>query len=568
MFYGNFCNLTCSSNCNHTCDQISGHCNGCLEGFYGDFCTENCSSGCIMSTCRQHEGLCDICKHRFFGEKCEQECTGCGDAGCNKNGFCLSIECRPGFYGMNCKENCKCNYTYSNNNNNCSKYTGYCLDCGFGSFGNNCADICPYTCLNPACCIFKQTKKELRPKSITFLSSYNGNYLTIYLNNEPLLLEIDYTNGYPITLFTQNTTIIDCENINKSLSLELKELINNNVNETFKNYLTYGNISEFDYMMKITNETLLPIHKGQIYVAKEVRCLKKNNNDNDNLKINGIIGLGYFNQLSADLIKEKYAERSLTAYKLNQNGTVTITIGNFPDEALTDFNKFAICEILKPKNNDFFQKDMSCSTKGIKLSNDNKCYNLNNTNVTFSLHQNSSIILSEFPYFNFIMKHYFNHYQDKCTNNTENGLIEIACSDDINKNRLPNFGFVMSKHVFSYKPKELFSNNTFLIKFKKGEYSRNFENQIIIGKEYLENSDFAINNEEGNLFLYSNPIIYTKIETECIDPPDNPTGLLIEAWQIAIIVVLSVLGLNIIFFILYYLLKRRRMKSKNYIPIN
>ena len=123
----------------------------------------------------------------------------------------------------------------------------------------------------------------------------------------------------------------------------------------------------------------------------------------------------------------------------------------------------------------------------------------------------------------------------------------------------------MSQHVFSYKPKELFVDGKFLIQFKPN--SENFENQIIIGKEYLENSDFAINNEEGKLFLYSNPIIYTKNETTCIEPPDTPTDLRIEAWQIAIIVVVSVLGLNIIFFILYYFLKRKRMKSKDYSPI-
>ena len=177
---------------------------------------------------------------------------------------------------------------------------------------------------------------------------------------------------------------------------------------------------------------------------------------------------------------------------------------------------------------------MSCSTKGIKLSNDNKCYTLKNTNVTFSLNQQSQIILNEKPYLNFILTHYFYRYQDKCTSKTEDGLIIITC-EGINTNRLPNFGFVMSQHVFSYKPKELFVDGKFLIQFKPN--SENFENQIIIGKEYLENSDFAINNEEGKLFLYSNPIIYTKNETTCIEPPDTPTDLRIEAWQIAIIVV-------------------------------
>lgn len=77
-------------------------------------------------------------------------------------------------------------------------------------------------------------------------------------------------------------------------------------------------------------------------------------------------------------------------------------------------------------------------------------------------------------------------------------------ADKINK--LPNFGFVINKYFYSYEPDKLFSeksdeNNkkTFLIGFSEKVNKTEF----ILGKKFLEDIKFTINNEEAKIYFYA-----------------------------------------------------------------
>ncbi|XP_060558071.1 multiple epidermal growth factor-like domains protein 10 [Ruditapes philippinarum] len=77
IFYGLFCNNSCSTSClSHTgkrsCDAINGHCLfGCKDGFYGKRCDNICSSLCVNTTCNQTTAECLYgCINGFKGPKC------------------------------------------------------------------------------------------------------------------------------------------------------------------------------------------------------------------------------------------------------------------------------------------------------------------------------------------------------------------------------------------------------------------------------------------------------------------------------------------------------------------
>ena len=101
-YYGTTCNGECDPNC-IKCDNISGTCYQCKEGyypkdkvcyscpencdgecpggicikckkgFYGDICNETCSIYCVNNTCDKKDGLCD-CINYFWRES---HCTKC-----------------------------------------------------------------------------------------------------------------------------------------------------------------------------------------------------------------------------------------------------------------------------------------------------------------------------------------------------------------------------------------------------------------------------------------------------------------------------------------------------------
>ena len=155
-FYDDFCNQTCSEHClNNTCNRegrcscsvgYGGHpcepcpkncsdtgcnerliCYECDPGFYGNYCNLTCSTNCINGTCNR-DGSC-FCKEGFDGFGCcPENCEG----GCNDTNFvCLS--CKEGYHGDSCNETCPDNCKY-----NCTQDEGKCHECIEGYWGDTC----------------------------------------------------------------------------------------------------------------------------------------------------------------------------------------------------------------------------------------------------------------------------------------------------------------------------------------------------------------------------------------------------------------------------------------------
>ena len=165
-FYSDFCNQTCSDHCaDNRCEKdgrcrcnvgYGGHpceacpkncgdtgCNGqlicheCDPGFYGDYCYLTCSTNC-NGTCNR-DGSC-TCKKGFVGFGCcPENCEGC----CNDKTFECAA-CKEGYYSRFCNETCPDNCKYG-----CTREGLKCKDCKEGHWGVSCQHRCPQQCKSP-----------------------------------------------------------------------------------------------------------------------------------------------------------------------------------------------------------------------------------------------------------------------------------------------------------------------------------------------------------------------------------------------------------------------------------
>ncbi|XP_062604031.1 multiple epidermal growth factor-like domains protein 6 [Saccostrea cucullata] len=110
-----------------TCDNVTGTCGQCLDGFFGKNCKETCPNTCL--SCDKTDGKCKSCVNGWFGEKCEQECQQCDT--CNKvTGACAS--CLSNKWGKNCQNLCE------DGCQRCEVLTGTCQVCANGFYGERC----------------------------------------------------------------------------------------------------------------------------------------------------------------------------------------------------------------------------------------------------------------------------------------------------------------------------------------------------------------------------------------------------------------------------------------------
>ena len=155
-FYGDLCNQTCSVHCldnrcdrygrcpcnvghgGHPCEACPSNCDntGCNEqlichecdpGFYGDYCNLACSTNCINGTCKR-DGSC-TCKKGFGGYGC---CPENCEIGCNDTTFKCS-SCKDGYHGDSCNDRCP-----DNCKNGCTQDEGKCNKCIKGFWGYSC----------------------------------------------------------------------------------------------------------------------------------------------------------------------------------------------------------------------------------------------------------------------------------------------------------------------------------------------------------------------------------------------------------------------------------------------
>jgi hypothetical protein len=565
-FYGNFCNesvIEHYTNCD-TAEQ-DGFCLTCENGtHYGDHCEYNCSKGCKNTynetgekICEKDGGYCVGCESEYFGSLCNETCNGC-QGGCDDQGYCNEFKCKKGKYGLKCDEECKCEI--NSKNIECGKFSGECSNCNFGYFGENCKKQCNYKCQTGLCCIFKD--KKLKP-NIIIKTDYRA--LIIEFGGKNYTVEIDYNYGYPLSLFRTG----NCPNINTHNDLNLDDPFGKKIvhNINFTNYQMKANLYK-NASFTIFGEKDQRILKDiDIAIADEVKCRIPSNISKDVKNVDGVIGLGFFNTISNNLFSNKPNEQNILSYSVNyKKNTVELIFGSMSNKQYDYIEKLTSCDVIFKNDTEIQGKTMTCKLDGIKSSKHSSGLRLNDATITFSIGENSSFVLNnDTNYIKYIKDVYFieNVKQEKDT--ITNHTFFRYPKKKINK--LPNFGFVFNKFYYSYEPNLFFSKDVdeegkkrFLI-----EFSNNSDSEFILGREFLKDITFTINNEEAEIYFYAKNAQYS--DNLKVNPSSN-FRIQLEARETAAIFLSVIVFINIVIFVIYYFIKKKKMNSSDYIKID
>ena len=558
-FYGDFCNITVGNgdliNCSKAI-QNGTKCTECKNGTtYGNKCENECSEGCQdkaedgKSICKIEDGACEGCIDIYFGKYCTEKCSGCGEKGCDDQGYCKEFKCIEGKYGLKCDGNCDCGT--NSNTLECGKFSKECLNCKFGYYGTSCEKKCDYKCKTGLCCLSEENELKSQLKINT-----NYKYLDVIVNDKKYVVEIDYNYGFPLTLFGLLKEGSNCSNIQTdTFNMKSEEVGSSDYD--FTNYYTTGNLYKH-YEIKLNGGE--NIVNSDIVIAYRVNCRELTNEK----KISGVIGLGFFNSISNSLFFNKSNGQNILSYSLKDDNMIELSFGSVSKEQADYIDKLTSCKVIFTPNTDIQGKKMSCELNGIKSSKHSAALKLENAIITFSLAQENSLILKyENKIDNYLKEEYFNN---ECEKNEENGTIYYLYPDD-KINKLPNFGFVFNDFFYSYEPNLFFeekSNNgkkRFLI-----ELSKNIDkSEFILGKKFLKDIKFTINNEEAFIYFYAQNAEYSNTFGEYNE--HESFKLHMNARQLAAISLAIVVFINIISFIIYYFLKKKKMNSSNYIKI-
>ena len=561
-YYGDFCNIPVGEegseleNCD-TATQVGDKCLSCKHKIhYGEKCEIPCSEGCAELDKNTQKSTCDFdgkckCLKSYYGPNCNQTCEGCGEYGCDNNGYCTEFKCLKGKYGLKCQDSCNCE---SNSNSlECGKFSGECLNCTFGYFGTNCQKQCNYKCQTGLCCIFKD--EYLKPK-LSFGTNYK--YFSIILNGATYKIEIDYNYGFPLTLFNTKS-IINCNNniipteLDKGTSKPLK------FDNDFTNYKIKGSL--------IGNKSFIINDKNisdiDIIFAEEIECKESFSGVEG---VNGVIGLGFFNSISNALFRKLPNEQNILFYSIKDNNKeeVELIFGSMPKEQSKYIEKLTSCQVIFKNNTDLQGKKMTCKLDGIKSAKHSYGLKLKDSNITFSLGEKSTFILKDDSnYKDYLKNEYFNEKVEEKTDEKTNNIYFLYPEDKINK--LRNFGFVFNNFFYSYEPNLFFEKKAkngkkrFLIEFS----DKNAE--VILGKEFLEDIKFTINNEEAKIYFYAKN---AELCEKLLDKSSEGFKIHLEARETAAIFLAVVIFINLVAFVLYYFLRKKRMNSNDYIKID
>jgi hypothetical protein len=378
-------------------------------------------------------------------------------------------------------------------------------------------------------------------------------YLKIYLDDKDYWVEIDYNYGFPLTLFNSTEKNTNCTYIKRELFNNMKkkeELISH---YDFTEYYTIGSLFK-NYEIKIENGGTV---STDIVIASEVNC-RKNYPKDKNKEISGVIGLGFFNSISIGLFTNNSNAQNILSYSLN-NDQIELLFGSLSEKQEEYIDKLTSCKVVFGLNTDIQGKKMTCELEGIKSSKHSTALKLKDATITFSLREESSFVLGgSKDYMDYIKNEYLNEeYEEEILNGT---IYYKYPADKINK--LPNFGFVINKYFYSYEPDKLFSeksdkNNkkTFLIGFSEKVNKTEF----ILGKKFLEDIKFTINNEEAKIYFYAQNAEFSD-KFKNYEKSDS-FSLHLGARQLAAISLAIVIFFDILIFALYYCLKNRKKKS-------
>ena len=139
------CSMECSENClEKNCNNMTGYCFECINGFYGDFCNDKCPDNC--KKCNRENGKCETCEDNYYlkEEKCIECSEDCLNKTCNNiTGRCINCK-NNDKYGDFCNKTCPINCVEDEMKGNCERTNGTCNKGCKGNFNgiycNNCKE--------------------------------------------------------------------------------------------------------------------------------------------------------------------------------------------------------------------------------------------------------------------------------------------------------------------------------------------------------------------------------------------------------------------------------------------
>jgi hypothetical protein len=393
--------------------------------------------------------------------------------------------------------------------------------------------------------------------------------IEIKIGGKPYTFEIDYNYGFPLTIFNVKATLDYCgDNIEK---IDYGDY--SSTEEFHERFTNYDILSYFKNDVEITIGDLSI--KTDIAIAHKGKCLSKEEMKG---KINGVIGLGFFNSISNAI----FTDSNIDVYKLNilsfnyiaEGDQIEMLFGDLFEEQRDYVERLTSCKVILDGKSDIQEKKMTCQLDGIKASKYSEAFKLNNSFITFSLGEKSSLMLgNNSNYLEYLKRAFFN-------NDTENYELK---DDPINKgiqyilypndkiNKLSDIGFVFNNFSYSYPPNKFFENNVnsndaeeksqFLIKINKNSDRTEF----IIGKEFFSDIKFTINNEEAQIYFYAQNAQYCDKFTDVIS--DSLFNIKLDARAISAICLAILVFIYLAAFTIYFFVKRKKMKSGDYIRI-
>ncbi|XP_052268810.1 multiple epidermal growth factor-like domains protein 6 [Dreissena polymorpha] len=153
------CSLICGKCSPIRCDQNTGSCSVCQNGYYAG----GCNTPCLFAncdTCNKDSGQCSTCKTGFYGTRCDLSCSpNCaaninGVISCSKDlGLCDEQRCRPGYWDTTCTIQCSAACLRDSAGNRiCQFSNGTCIvGCEDTYFGSECGQSCSATCVARQC---------------------------------------------------------------------------------------------------------------------------------------------------------------------------------------------------------------------------------------------------------------------------------------------------------------------------------------------------------------------------------------------------------------------------------
>ena len=274
--------------------------------------------------------------------------------------------------------------------------------------------------------------------------------------------------------------------------------------------------------------------------------------------INGVIGLGYSNSINNQLIiNNKTISENIASYEKKLED-VNVIFGDLFKEEKKYVHRLSSCKTEIGNN-------IECKLDGFGSKKYSDVLKINDKFIQFSLDKESKFV---FPYYenyiNYIEKYYFTEGNYEIKN--DNKSTTYFCYKKEKINQLNEFGFVINHFLYSFPAEYFFQEDDlcnngysiFLIKFS------NQSTEIILGKNFYEDTIFTLDHEENQIYFYSKYVEYFPGEIKAII--DKDLSKIISPFNSSIIIIGISLFLNIASFLVYFYFERKKeiLKLKDY----